>query len=53
VFGGATPGPDTAPSSQFSNMFNGTGDIVTQRKMEKPIVTMERVEENVVVEPSK
>jgi hypothetical protein len=53
VFGGATPGPDATPSSQFSNMFGGTGDLVTQRKMEKPIVTMERVEENVVVEPVK
>ena len=49
VFGGATPGPDAAPSSQFSSLFGGTGDLATQRKLEKPTVTMERVE-NVVVD---
>lgn len=55
VFGGATPGPDSAPSDQFSNMFNGSADLVMQRKLEKPNLTVERVEEsseNVVVQPS-
>ena len=54
VFGGATPGPDAAPSDQFSNMFGNTGDLVLQRKLEKPNLTVERVEEpvqNVVVQP--
>jgi hypothetical protein len=56
VFGGATPGPDAAPSGQFSNMFSGSGDLVMQRKLEKPNLTVERVdeaEENVVVQPKK
>jgi hypothetical protein len=55
AFGGATPRPDVAPSDQFSNMFGNTGDLVLQRKMEKPQFTMERVEEaleNVVVQPA-
>jgi hypothetical protein len=52
AFGGATPGPDVAPSDQFSNMFGNTGDLVLQRKVEKPHLTVERVEENVVVQPA-
>jgi len=52
AFGGATPGPDVAPSDQFSNMFGNTGDLVLQRKLEKPQFTVERVEENVVVQPA-
>jgi hypothetical protein len=55
AFGGATPGPDVAPSDQFSNMFGSTGDLVLQRKVEKPHLTVERVEEaveNVVVQPT-
>lgn len=54
VFGGATPSvsqTEQAPSSQFSSLFGGTGDLATQRKLEKPTVTMERVE-NVVVDAS-
>jgi Family of unknown function (DUF5832) len=54
AFGGATPGPDAKPSDQFSNMFGNTGDLVLQRKLEKPNLTVERVEEaleNVVVQP--
>jgi hypothetical protein len=56
VFGGATPGPDSMPSSQFQGMFDGKADLAMQRKIEKPVVTIERVpevdaKENVVVEP--
>jgi hypothetical protein len=32
-------------------MFSGTGDMAIQRKIEKASVTVERVEENSVVEP--
>jgi hypothetical protein len=46
VFGGEGGASDT-----FGNMFNGSGDIALQRKMEKASVTVERVEENTVVEP--
>jgi hypothetical protein len=46
VFGG-----DGSASDTFGNMFNGSGDIALQRKMEKASVTVERVEENTVVEP--
>jgi hypothetical protein len=55
AFGGATPGPDMVPSDQFSNMFGNTGDLVLQRKLEKPNLTVERVEEemkNMVVQPA-
>lgn len=57
VFGGATPGPDVAPSSQFQSMFDGHADLAMQRKIEKPVLTVERVsdddvKENVVVEPA-
>jgi len=56
VFGGATPGPDAAPSNQFQSMFGGQADLAMQRKVEKPVLTVERVneadaKENVVVEP--
>jgi len=46
VFGGEGSASDT-----FGNMFNGTGDMAIQRKIEKAAVTVERVEENSVVEP--
>jgi hypothetical protein len=46
VFGGEGGASDT-----FGNMFNGSGDIALQRKMEKASVTVERVDENTVVEP--
>ena len=45
VFGG-----DNA-SDTFGNMFAGQGDLALQRKIEKPSITVERVEENAVVEP--
>lgn len=41
VFGG-----DGNVSDTFGNMFNGSGDIAMQRKLEKPSVTIERVEES-------
>jgi hypothetical protein len=46
VFGGEGSASDT-----FGNMFNGTGDMAIQRKIEQASVTIERVEENSVVEP--
>ncbi len=48
---GASSEPVT---EQFSGMFGGQGDLALQRKMEKPVVTIEKVEEqnedNIVVE---
>lgn len=46
VFGGSGSASDT-----FGNMFNGSGDMAIQRKIEKASVTIEKVEENAVVEP--
>jgi hypothetical protein len=46
VFGG-----DSKPSDTFGNMFSGTGDMAIQRKIEKASITVEKVEENTVVEP--
>lgn len=46
VFGGEGSASDT-----FGNMFNGSGDMAIQRKIEQASVTIERVEENAVVEP--
>ena len=39
--------------TQFQGMFDGKGDLAVQRKMEKPVVTIERVQENVVVDEVK
>jgi hypothetical protein len=38
VFGGGT-----SPSDTFGNMFAGTGDVALQRKMEKAVLTVEKV----------
>jgi hypothetical protein len=46
VFGGGANASDT-----FGNMFNGSGDLAMQRKLEKPSLTIEKVAENDVVEP--
>lgn len=58
VFGA---GNDSSPSASdaFGGMFQGQGDLALQRKMEKPTVSIERVEEtkseadpqNTIVEP--
>lgn len=45
VFGGDNT------SDTFGNMFAGQGDLALQRKIEKPSITVEKVEENSVVEP--
>ncbi len=50
VFGAS--GNTESASAQFGSMFDGQGDLALQRKLEKPAVTIERVEENSVVEPS-
>jgi uncharacterized protein YdcH (DUF465 family) len=50
VFGGEGAGAG-APSDTFGNMFNGQDDMAIQRKIEKASITIERVEENSVVEP--
>ena len=39
------------PSEALSGMFNGNGDLAVQRKMEAASLTVERVDENTVVEP--
>lgn len=46
VFGG-----EGSVSDNFGNMFNSSGDTALQRKMEKASLTVERIEENSVVEP--
>jgi hypothetical protein len=38
-------------TGQFGSMFDGQGDLALQRKLEKPVMTMEKVEDNTVVEP--
>jgi hypothetical protein len=48
VFGG---GSGSGVSDTFGNMFSGSGDLALQRKLEKPSLTVEKVEENTVVEP--
>jgi len=40
------PVKDAAGASQFDSMFSGQGDLSLQRKVEKPVVTMEKVEAN-------
>jgi hypothetical protein len=50
VFGAPTEGGKTA-SDAFGNMFGGQGDLALQRKMESAKITVERVDENAVVEP--
>jgi hypothetical protein len=45
VFGGEGNASET-----FGNMFSGSGDIAIQRKMEKASITVEKVEDNNVVE---
>ncbi len=54
VFGASSNGGSA--SEQFGSMFGASGDLAMQRKMEKPVVTIERVEEsgetNEVVEPT-
>jgi predicted transcriptional regulator len=52
VFGSSVENSKPA-SEQFGSMFNGQGDLALQRKMEKPMLTIEKVTEgdNAVVEP--
>jgi hypothetical protein len=42
VFGGGS----TNASDTFGNMFAGSGDLALQRKMEKPTVSIEKVDES-------
>jgi hypothetical protein len=48
VFGGGAGG---SPSEALGGMFSGQGDLALQRKVEKASITVERVEDNTVVEP--
>lgn len=53
VFGASTSA--SGASGQFDSMFGSQGDLALQRKIEKPSMTIEKVEEpaaNEVVEPS-
>jgi hypothetical protein len=50
VFGASTEGGKSA-SDAFGSMFGGQGDLALQRKMESAKITVERVDENAVVEP--
>jgi hypothetical protein len=43
VFGGSSSA--SGVSDTFGNMFSGSGDLALQRKMEKPSVTIEKVDE--------
>jgi hypothetical protein len=44
VFGASSASASSA-SEQFGDMFSSSGDLATQRKLEKPQITIERVEE--------
>lgn len=44
-------GSGANPSEALSGMFNGSGDLAVQRKMEAASLTVEKVNENTVVEP--
>lgn len=48
VFGG---GAGASPSEALGGMFNSQGDLALQRKLEKASITVEKVDENTVVEP--
>ena len=50
--GGASTGASSGPSDTFGSMFAGTGDVALQRKMEKAVLTVEKVTDatNTVVE---
>jgi hypothetical protein len=50
VFGASTNGGASA-SDAFGSMFNSQGDLAMSRKMEKASITVEKVDENTVVEP--
>ena len=56
VIGASTSGGSS--SGQFDNMFGSQGDLAMQRKLDKPTVTIEKVEDassdsqNSVVTPS-
>ncbi len=45
VFGASTSNNTKSASEQFGSMFGSTGDLALQRKMEKPSVTIEKVED--------
>ncbi len=47
VFGAssASASASASASEQFGDMFSSSGDLATQRKLEKPQITIERVEE--------
>jgi hypothetical protein len=49
VFGASTSA--SGAGGQFDSMFGSQGDLALQRKIEKPSMTIEKVEENEVVEP--
>lgn len=49
VFGASTEGGKSA-SDAFGSMFGGQGDLALQRKMEGAKISLERVDENTVVE---
>ena len=40
---GSTGASNGAPSDTFGSMFSGTGDVALQRKMEKAVLTVEKV----------
>lgn len=45
VFGANTSTQSTSVSETYGAMFGGQGDLALQRKMEKPTITIEKVEE--------
>jgi hypothetical protein len=45
VFGSSSSTNNKSASEQFGSMFGSSGDLALQRKMEKPTVTIEKVED--------
>jgi hypothetical protein len=52
VFGASTNADGKSTSDTFGSMFSGQGDLALSRKIEKASITVEKVEENTVVEPT-
>jgi hypothetical protein len=55
VFSATTDSGSSSVSETFGGMFGGQGDLALQRKLEKPVITIEKVEEseqNTIIETS-
>ena len=46
VFGANTTAASASASESYGGLFSGQGDLALQRKMEKPSLTIEKVEDS-------